>query len=96
MYACVRAYRYVRSPGEAARRAERGFRLLLEAMPGFAGYHLTAAGDMLTTVSLFATREAAAASAEWAAAWVRANLADLYDGGPPEVVLDEVTLAVAA
>ncbi len=96
MYACVRTYRGVRSPGEAAHRADRGFRPLLEAMPGFAGYHLTAAGDMLTTVSLFATREAAAASAERAAAWVRANLADLYDGGPPEVVLDEVTLAVAA
>ena len=47
-------------------------------------------------MSLFAAREAAAASAERAAEWVRANLADLYDGGPPEVVLDEVTLAVAA
>ena len=96
MYACVRTYRGVRSPGEAARRAERGFRPVLEATPGFGGYHVAAAGDTLTTVSLFATREAAAASAERAAAWVRENLADLYDGGPPEVVLDEVTLAVAA
>jgi hypothetical protein len=96
MYACVRTYRGVRSPEEMVRRAEGGFRPLLEAMPGFGGYHLTVSGDMLTTVSLFDTREAAAASAERASAWVRDNLADLYQGGPPEVVLDEVTLAVAA
>ena len=96
MYACVRTYRSVRAPEEAARRVEEGFRPVLEAAPGFGGYHLSVAGDTLTTVSLFATREAAAASAERAAAWVRDNLADLYDGGPPEVVLDEVTLAVAA
>ncbi len=95
MYACVRTYRGMRSPEEVVRRAERGFRPVLEAMPGFVGYHLTVSGDMLTTVSLFATREAAAASAERAAAWVRENLADLYDGGPPEVVLDEVVPAVA-
>ena len=31
-----------------------------------------------------------------ASAWVRENLADLYDGGPPEVVLDKVLPAVAA
>ena len=96
MYACVRTYRGVRSPEEMVRRAERGFRPLLEAMPGFGGYHLTVSGDMLTTVSLFATREAAAASAGLASAWVSENLADLYEGGPPEVVLDEVLPAVAA
>ena len=96
MYACIRTYRGVRSPELVARRVEEGFRPVLEAQPGFGGYHLAVAGDTLTTVSLFATREAAAASAERAAAWVRENLADLYDGGPPEVVLDEVTLAVAA
>ncbi len=95
MYACVRTYRGVRSPEEMVRRAERGFRPLLEAMPGFVGYHLTVSGDMLTTMSLFATREAAAASAERAAEWVRENLADLYDGGPPGVVLDEVLPAIA-
>jgi hypothetical protein len=47
-------------------------------------------------VSLFETREAAAASAERAVAWVRENLADLHDGGPPEVALDEVMPAIAA
>ena len=51
---------------------------------------------MGVNLSLFAAREAAAASAARASAWVRDNLPDLYDGGPPEVVLDEVTLAVAA
>jgi len=96
VYACVRTYRGVRSPEEVARRVERGFRPVLEAMPGFGGYHVAAAGDALTTVSLFATREAALASAERAAAWVRENLADLHDGGPPEVTLDEVVPAVAA
>ena len=96
MYACVRTYRGVRSPELVARRVEEGFRPVLEAAPGFGGYHLAVAGDTLTTVSLFATREAAAASAERAAAWVRDNLADLYQGGPPEVVLDEVLPAIAA
>ena len=96
MYACVRTYRGVCSPEEVVRRAERGFRPVLEAMPGFGGYHVTVLGDTLTTVSLFATRKAAAVSAERAAAWVRENLADLYDGGPPEVVLDEVMPAIAA
>ena len=96
MYACVRAYRNVRSPGEVARRVEEGFRPVLEAMPGFAGYRVDAAGDAITTVSLFETREAAAASAERAAEWVREHLADLYDGGPPEVALNEVMPAIAA
>ena len=97
VHACIRTYRGVRSPAEVARRVERGFRPVLEATPGFGGYHVhvAAAGDALTTVSLFETREAALASAEVAAAWVRENLADLYDGGPPEVALDEVLPAIA-
>ena len=79
VYACVRAYRNVRSPGEVARRVEEGFRPVLEAMPGFAGYRVDAA-----------------ASAEREAEWVRENLADLHDGGPPEVALDEVMPAIAS
>ncbi len=58
----------MRSPELVARQVEEGFRPVLEAAPGFGGYHLAISGDMLTTVSLFATRDAAAASAERAAA----------------------------
>ena len=69
---------------------------VLEAVPGFGGYHVTVSGETLATVSLFATREAVAASGGLAAGGVRENLADLYGGGPPEVVLDEGLPAVAA
>jgi hypothetical protein len=44
VYACVRAYRNVRSPAEVARRVGEGFRPVPEAMPGFAGYRVDAAG----------------------------------------------------
>ena len=44
----------------------------------------------------FGTREAAAASAGRAAERVREHLADLYDGGPPEVAPGEVMPAIAA
>jgi hypothetical protein len=96
LYACVGTYRGVRSSEEAARRVEEGFRPVLEAAPGFGGYHAVASGDTLTAVSLLATREGAAASAGLAAGRVRENLADLYGGGPPGVVPDRVMLAVAA
>ncbi len=46
--------------------------------------------DELTTVSLFDSRQAAAISIEKATAWVKENLADLYDGAPAEVSAAQV------
>ncbi len=48
---------------------------------GFRAYHVfDAGGGVGGSVSLFDTREAAEAANEKAVAWVRENLADLYQG----------------
>jgi hypothetical protein len=41
-------------------------------------------------VSLFENREAAEAANKKAVAWIKENLADFYDGQPPEVTKGEV------
>ncbi len=90
MYASIRRYRHVRSPERVAQKVRKGFVPILEGLPGFRGYYLVDGGDELTTVSLFDSREAAAASIAAAVAWVRENLPELHDGAPPEVSAGEV------
>jgi hypothetical protein len=92
VYASIRRYRHVRSPERVAHKVRNGFVPILEALPGFRGYYLVDGGDELTTVSLFDSREAAAASIGAAVAWVRENLPELHDGAPPEVGGGEVRI----
>ena len=46
------------------------------------------------SVSLFESREAAEAGNEKAVAWVKDNLADLYDGRPSEVTKGEIVASI--
>lgn len=96
MYASIRTYRHVRSPERIAHRVEKGFVPLLKSLPGFKGYYLIEGGDELTTVSLFDSQEAALASIEKAAAWVKENLPDLHQGPPPEVSAGAVRVMATA
>ena len=93
MYASLRTYRNVERPEEVARRLEAGLVPLLRALPGFQGCYLFRAEERTTAVSLFATREGAAASLEAAAAWAREGLANL---GGAELVAAETGKVLAA
>lgn len=96
MFASLRKYRGVRNPREAARRVEGGLVPLFRGLEGFRGCYLIDGGDALTTLTLFESRAAALRSAEEARTWVRANMADLYDEGPPEITAGEALVAVRA
>ncbi len=94
MHASVRTYRNVTRAEEVAARVERELVPLLRRVPGFVSYHLFHAGDRVTSVTVFATEEGAAASARLAVAWVRENLADFYVG-EPEVTGREMFVALS-
>jgi hypothetical protein len=96
LYASIRKYHHVRSPEQIAHRVEKGFLPILKALPGFKTYYLIVGGDELTTVSLFDNQQAALASIEKAAAWVKEKLPDLHQGPPPEVSAGEVRIVAAA
>jgi hypothetical protein len=95
MYASIRKYGDVHSPAETAHRVEQSFVPVLQGLPGFKGYYLVDAEDGIITVSLFESREAALASAEKAAAWVRENMVERHGGAPPEIAAGEVRVAVS-
>jgi hypothetical protein len=96
VYASIRKYRQVRSPEQIAHRVEKGFLPILKALPGFKTYYLIVGGDELTTVSLFDNQQAALASIEKAATWVKENLPDLHQGPSPEVSAGEVRIVAVA
>ena len=96
MYASIRKYRHVRFPEQIVHRVEKGFIPILKGLPGFKGYYLIVGGDELTTVSLFDNQQAALASIEKAAAWVKENLPDLHQGPPPVVSAGEVRIVAVA
>jgi hypothetical protein len=73
-----------------------GFVPILRGLPGFKGYYLIDGGDELTAVSLFDSQQAALASIEKAAAWVKENLPDIHQGPPPEVSAGEVRVVAVA
>jgi hypothetical protein len=95
VYASIRKYRHVRSSEQIAHRVEKGFVPILKSLPGFKGYYLIDGGDELTAVSLFDNQQAALASIEKAAAWVKENLPDPHQGPPPEVSAGEVRVVAA-
>jgi hypothetical protein len=96
LYASIRKYRGMRSPEEAAKRAEKGFVPILKQLGGFKGYYLIdCGGGIVATISLFDTRETTLASNEKASAWVKANLADLVgEEKQPEIVAGEARIAI--
>jgi hypothetical protein len=61
---------------------------------GFRAYYIFDDGQGGGSVTLFDSREAAEEGNEKAVAWIKANLADFYDGQPPEVIRGEVVATV--
>lgn len=97
MYATIRKYRGMRSVEETMKRAEKGFVPVLKKLSGFQGYYVMDCGDgVVASISVFDTRESALASNEKAAAWVKANLADLVGETKPEVTAGEVRISVTS
>ncbi len=97
MYVVIRKFRNMRTTDEVAQRAVAGIGPILKETPGFRAYYVfedSQGGG--ASVSLFESREAAEAANEKAIAWVRENLADFYDGQPPEVTMGEVRGSVTA
>jgi hypothetical protein len=97
MYTTIRKYRGMRSPDEIAKRAEKSFAPILKQLGGFHGYYIIDCGDgVVASISVFDTRETALASNDKAAAWVKANLADLVGDAKPEITAGEVRLSITS
>jgi heme-degrading monooxygenase HmoA len=73
MFTSIRKYKVIHgSAEELARRVREGFVPLIRQMPGFQSYYLLDGGpDVLITISRFDSADAAFASNEKAANWVR-------------------------
>jgi heme-degrading monooxygenase HmoA len=95
MYAVVR--RYTVKPGgarELATRVEKEFVPIIKAVPGFVSYMYLEGGqewgrDVLSTISVFSSREGAEASVKAAAKWVGDNLG-AFEPSQPSVTAGEV------
>jgi hypothetical protein len=94
MFASIRRYTVRRgSAEELARRVRESFVPLMRQMQGFWGYYLLDGGpDVLITISMFDSGDAAFASNEMAADWVRDNLLEFVKG-MPEVMVGEALIA---
>ncbi len=96
MYLVIRKFTHMRSVAEAARRAESGLGQLLKQSPGFQGYYVFDAGDGIGgSVTMFDSKEAAAAANEKALAWIRGSLVDIING-EPEITMGEVLAVISA
>jgi hypothetical protein len=96
MFASIRKYSLRRrSAEELARRVREGFVPLMRHMQGFRGYYLLDGGpDVLITISMFDNADAAFASNEIAADWVRDNFLEFVKG-MPEVMVGHALIAEA-
>ncbi len=70
---------------EIQRLVAEGFLPILRSSPGFVGYYLLPAGDMMAAVSLYETPQQATAATEAASDFVAENLATLLPN-PPTIV----------
>jgi heme-degrading monooxygenase HmoA len=88
MFTCIRKYTVRRgATDELARRVDEGFVPLMRQMPGFRGYYLLDGGpDVVITISMFDSADAAFASNEISADWVRNNVLELIKGMPEVMV----------
>jgi hypothetical protein len=94
MFISVRKYHNVTSVEEVKRRVEREFLPQLRQNPGFGGYYLIdcaspESGNIVTSISLFDSWDAALASNDAAKAFVKKRLADLLPE-PAQAVGGEV------
>jgi len=94
MFASVRKYKVRRGSVEhLAKRVQDDFVPLVRQMEGFQGYYLLDGGpDVLITVSIFDSSDAAFASNENAANWVRHNVLE-FTRGMPEVMVGNALVA---
>jgi quinol monooxygenase YgiN len=78
MFATMRRYRlHAGSMDALLHEVDVGFAEMIQEEAGFVAYEVLDHGDgMITTISTFTDRDAAEASTEAAAAWIRDNLAD--------------------
>jgi hypothetical protein len=84
MYGTIRRYK-IRNPKEFTDKVNESFINVVRTIPGFVSYMAIDEGDgWWASVSVFATREAAAQSGAVAAKWVKEH-ADKLVWGPPEV-----------
>ncbi len=88
MYAVIRRYTLVLGGArQLAERVEREFLPILRSVPGFQNYMLMEGGqewgrDVLSTVSVFDSKEGAEESARRAAKWVGENLTEFAPSQP--------------
>ena len=94
MFIAVRKYQVRRgSVAEWAKRVQTGFVPLMRGLEGFRGYYLLDGGpDVVTTISIFDSADAALLSNEKAADWVRNNVLE-FARGMPEVIVGDVLVA---
>ena len=94
MFVAVRKYHLRRgSTAEWAQRVQTGFVPLMRELEGFKGYYLLDGGqDVVITISMFDSADAALVSNEKAADWVRHNVLELARG-MPEVMVGDVLVA---
>jgi heme-degrading monooxygenase HmoA len=94
MFTSIRKYTVRRGMAEElARRVDETFVPLIRQMPGFRGYYLLDGGpDVLITISMFESMDAALASNEAAAEWVRDNVLE-FTKGMPEVMVGNALIA---
>jgi quinol monooxygenase YgiN len=96
MYAVIRKFNRMRSPEEAARRAEAGLIPILRQSAGFRGYYVVRSGDeMIVSITMFDTQDAVQDAHLRAVGWIKDNLSDLVDG-EPEVISGEVVISATA
>ena len=96
MFVSIRKYHNVRSVEEVRRRVEQEFVPMLKQNPGFHGYYLIdcaspEAGNIVTSISMFDSWDAALASNQIAKEFIKKRLADLLPD-PAEAVGGEVIL----
>jgi heme-degrading monooxygenase HmoA len=94
MFASIRKYKVKRgSVEELARRVQDDFVPLMRQIDGFQSYYLLDGGpDVLITISIFDSSDAAFASNEKAADWVRNNVLE-FTRGMPEVMVGNALVA---
>jgi len=94
MFASIRKYKVKRGTvEELTQRVRVGFLPLMREMQGFEGYYLLDSGpDVLITVSVSDSAEAALASNVSAADWVRDNVLE-FTRGMPEVMVGNALVA---
>ena len=94
MFVVVRKYHVRRgSTAEWAKRVQSDFVPLMRELADFRGYYLLDGGpDVLVTISMFDSADAALVSNAKAADWVRHNVLE-FARGMPEVIVGDVLVS---